>query len=308
MKPRTLIPLVIGLGIGAFAIKMGVDMVRKAGGAQGGTINVLVSAKPIEVASDITESMLTTKPVAKSLAPHDGFTDRKAVVGRVSAMSIASGVPITAGMLAPIGAEPGLRAKIPPGYRAVSISVTEESAVAGFVMPGARVDVFEGDERAASRSRLLLSDVEVGAVGQSMNDVDKDGKTVRITKSVTLFLSPDQVELLPAAKKNLRLALRGTAQPQQMAASPPAPEPGMIDLLSRMLSATGELTAKQGKHRRQRAATERRMLEVVRGGQVEALVFTTTATPGEYKLVSPNNANKWANAIPASSEKSSIRE
>jgi pilus assembly protein CpaB len=304
LKPRTIIPLVIGLGIGIFAIKMGVDMVRKAGGAQGETVAVLVSAKSIEVATDISESMLTTKAVAKALLPRDAFTDRKAVIGRVTAMSIASGVPITAGMLAPIGAEPGLRAKIPAGYRAVSISVTEESAVAGFVMPGARVDVFEGDDKANTRSKLLISDVEIGAVGQSMSDVDKDGKTVRITKSVTLFLRPDQVELLPAGKKNLRLALRGN-EGQVVTNND---RPGMADLLGKALSAMGEAKAKKGKHHKSRKAAPRRTLEVVRGDQVEELVFTATTTPGEYQLVSPAGTNPRVGASPANHAKSSIRE
>jgi hypothetical protein len=35
MKPRTIIPLVVGLGVGFFAIKMVIDMVQKAKGEQG---------------------------------------------------------------------------------------------------------------------------------------------------------------------------------------------------------------------------------------------------------------------------------
>lgn len=304
MKPRTLIPLVIGLGIGVFAIKMGVDMLRKAGAAQGESVNVLMSAKSIDVATNVTEPMLSTKEVPRTLVPRDAFTDRKALLGRVTAMSISAGVPITAAMLAPVGAEPGLRAKIPAGFRAVSISVTEESAVAGFVMPGARVDVFEGDDQTCSRSKLLISDVEVGAAGQSMNDVDKDGKTVRITKSVTLFLRPDQVELLPAGKKNLRLALRGTVTEPQAQNGP-----GLAALFGKALEAKAEPPKpKKSKRHRTKAAPQQRVLEVVRGVQVEQLVFTATDTPGEYRLVPPTDAHPEASAKRPRSAKSSTRE
>jgi len=286
MKPRTLIPLIIGLGVGFFAIKMGIDMVRKAQGAQGDMVGVLMSAKTIEVATPISESMLTTKEVPRSLVPGDAYTDLKAVKGRVTAMSISSGVTITAGMLAPLGSEPGLRAKIPSGYRAVSISATEESSVAGFLMPGARVDVFSAMDKEGSRTQLILSDVEIGAVGQSMSEVDKDGKTVRIAKSVTLFLKPDEVERLPAGKKNLRLALRGTkldggdqddgdggsfwgqvlAEAMKNRATPPAAEPAAPI----------------------RALPKQYVLEVVRGSEVEQLVFEKTGPRGQYQLIGEN--------------------
>lgn len=214
MKPKTVIPMVIGLGVGFFAIKMGVDMVQRARGAQGTEVAVCVSAKQVEVATRLTEGMISTTRVASALVPSNAFTDPKALVGRVTTMTIAPGVPITNGMLAPPGAEPGLRAIIPTGHRAVSVSVTEESAVAGFITPGSRVDVSTVSERDGA-SKLILTDVEVGAVGQSLSEVGSDGKSTRITKSVTLFLEPHEVQVLNAhtagRSNKVRLALRGNA-------------------------------------------------------------------------------------------------
>src|SRR5438477_240997 len=113
MKSKTVVPLVIGLAVGFFAIKMGIDLVQKAKGAQGNEVHVYVSAKTIEAATRITEPMLSTKKVAMSLAPSDAFTLSKDLVGRVTSMTIVPGVPITTAMLAPPGTEPGLRAVIP---------------------------------------------------------------------------------------------------------------------------------------------------------------------------------------------------
>ncbi|MFQ5423296.1 MAG: Flp pilus assembly protein CpaB [Phycisphaerae bacterium] len=217
MKARSIIPLVIGLGVGFFAIKMGIDMVRKARGSQGEMNQVVVARHAIDVASRIEESMVTTVGVPRALVPAGAFTDRKKLIGRVVKMTIPASMTINDSMLAPSGTSPGLAAKIPAGHRAVSVTVNEASAVAGFVMPGARVDVFAADRggRATSfPSRLILADVEVGAVGQSMNELSSDGKTVRMTKSVTLFLKPDQVPLLDAAatRSRIRLALRGQGE------------------------------------------------------------------------------------------------
>ncbi|MCB9853384.1 MAG: Flp pilus assembly protein CpaB [Phycisphaerales bacterium] len=213
MKPKTLIPLVVGLGVGFFAIKMGIDMVKKAKGSQEETFKVVVSAKSIEAAQRITEVMLTTRESSKSLMPRDGFMDVSSLVGRVTKMPVAPGVPITKAMLAPPGSEPGLAATIPAGYRAASVKVTEESAVAGFIMPSSRVDVYSAERDQDGKCRLILSDVEVGAVGQSMSQMGPDGKTAKVSKSVTLFLLPEQVQTLNAAmaqsRGNIRLAMRG---------------------------------------------------------------------------------------------------
>ncbi|HPF38369.1 MAG TPA: Flp pilus assembly protein CpaB [Phycisphaerae bacterium] len=213
MKPKTLIPLVVGLGVGFFAIKMGIDMVKKAKGSQEETYKVVISTKSIEAAQRVTETMLTTRDCSKSLAPKDGFMDVESLVGRVTKMPVAPGVPITKAMLAPPGSEPGLAATIPAGFRAASVKVNEESAVAGFVMPGSRVDVYSAERDEAGKCRLILSDVEVGAVGQSMSQMGPDGKVAKVSKSVTLFLLPEQVQTLNAAmaqsRGNIRLAMRG---------------------------------------------------------------------------------------------------
>lgn len=213
MKPKTLIPLVVGLAVGFFAIKMGIDMVKKAKGSQEESYRVVVSAKSLEAAQRITETMLTTRESSKSLIPPDGFMDVDSLIGRVTKMPVAPGVPITKAMLAPPGSEPGLAATIPSGYRAASVKVTEESAVAGFVMPGSRVDVYTAERDKDGKSRLILADVEVGAVGQSMSQVGPDGKVAKVSKSITLFLLPEQVQTLNAAmaqsRGNLRLAMRG---------------------------------------------------------------------------------------------------
>lgn len=283
MKARTLIPLLVGLGVGFFAIKLGIDKIQEARSNQGDQVEVAVSARSIEVATRIGGSMLSTKSVPQSLLPEDAFTNVEALEGRVTRMSVAKGVPITEGMLAPPGSHPGLRARIPPGFRAVSISVTEESAVAGFVMPGSRVDVYSGGR--SGQSKLILSDVEIGAVGQSLSEVGKDGKTVRMTKSITLFLTPEQVLVLNSyasvGRKNLRLALRG----HQRKLEDPG-EPFWSQILAKALeqkiqpAPDEELPLPKAK-----PAQKHHVVELVRGSEVERFVFVETGVPGQYRPV-----------------------
>jgi pilus assembly protein CpaB len=275
MKPKTVIPLVIGLGVGFFAIKMGFDMVQKAKGSSGDTRSVVVASSTIGVATRITDSMLSTKEVPDALVPSGAYTDLKSLVGRVSKLTIPAGVPINPIMLAPAGSEPGLRALIPPGFRAVSVKVNEASSVAGFVMPGARVDVFAGEAKgkAANHSRLILSDVEIGAVGQSLNEVASDGKTVRVTKSVTLFVRPEQVPVLHAASNKglIQLAMRGDG------------ESNTDNFLTRLLSRATAESADQNEPEPQpvlqpepvkvAVADKRHVVEVLQGAKLERIVF-----------------------------------
>jgi pilus assembly protein CpaB len=249
VKAKTIVPLVLGLGVGAFAVKMGVDMVQKAKGAQGAETLVYVATTEIEVASRVTESMLGTVKTHESIVPTGAFTKKADLIDRVTKMSIPTGVTITDHMLSPPGAEPGLRALIPAGHRAVSVSVTEESAVAGFITPGSRVDVSTVNKKENS-SKQILTDVMVGAVGQSLNEAGNEGQSTRITKSVTLFLKPHEVQILNANNNGfgtaIRLSLRGNSEesnsdfwkdmlanaaqavPQQLPTPEPTPKPKKV--------------------------------------------------------------------------------
>jgi pilus assembly protein CpaB len=243
--------------------------VQRAKGDAGDEAAVLVSSKTIDVATRINEGMVGSTRVSPKLVPRGAFTekDRKALVGRVTAMTIAPGVPITASMLAPPGSEPGLRAIIPQGHRAVSVSVTEDSAVAGFIMPGSRVDVSAMGRDGVSK--VILTDVEVGAVGQSLSEVGSDGKTVRVAKSVTLFVRPEQVGVLhayTASGGRIRLAMRGDRKD--------ATESLWARLLEKAMQAKSE--ALPAKVPARVAMARNHVVDVVRGQEVQRYEFDSS--------------------------------
>ena len=216
MKGKAIIPLVLGLGIGIFAVKMTVDMVKKAKGAQGDMVPVVRAKVDIGATVEINEPMLDVTYVPETLAPKLAFRDVKELIGRVSAQTIPAGSPIVPTSLAPKGTLPGLAARIKEGYRAVAVKVDEQIGVAGWVKPGSRVDVVamlqtRTNGRQETTSRVILQNVEVLAVGQ---DAGTTGDTAAsLTKSVTLLVKPDQVPKLhlAATKGTLRLAMRNQA-------------------------------------------------------------------------------------------------
>jgi Flp pilus assembly protein CpaB len=95
------------------------------------------------------------------------FEDMNQLVGRVVRKDVFSGQPVSEYYLAGNGSAGGLPVVIPPGYRAITIDVTETKGVAGFIKPGDHVDILgtfnfqlpEASQKAISaRSGVLLQD------------------------------------------------------------------------------------------------------------------------------------------------------
>jgi len=215
MKSKALIPLVIGLAVGLVAIKMGLDVVKRAKGAnQGGaSVDIVVAARSIPLATGITDQMVTMVKTPRELAPTGVFSTLSDVVGRVNRAEIPKGAPVTGSVLAPPGTSPGMPSLIPDGFRAVSVKVDEDTQVSGFLQPGCRVDVAavmtaSVGGRRDTISKVILQNVEVAAVGQSL--ASEGSGEANLTRSVTLLVQPRDVPKLhlAASKGKIRLALR----------------------------------------------------------------------------------------------------
>lgn len=101
---------------------------------------LLVAARQLPVGTLLKD--LDIKTVDWPMAiPANAVLKQEDVVGRGVITDIYEGEPILETRLAPKGAGAGLAAIIPPGKRAVAIRVNDVTAVAGFVIPGTRVDI-----------------------------------------------------------------------------------------------------------------------------------------------------------------------
>ena len=88
--------------------------------------------------------------------------------------------------------------------------------VAGFVLPGTRVDVLitldpnPSLNRPETIARTILQNLQVLASGQ-VSQPDQDGKPIKVSV-VTLLVTPDQAELLTLASSQgkVQMALRNT--------------------------------------------------------------------------------------------------
>ncbi|MEO8483186.1 MAG: Flp pilus assembly protein CpaB [Acidobacteriota bacterium] len=138
-----------------------------------------------------------------------GLTKIEEAVGRGVISPVSENEPLTGNNLASKLAGAGLPPTIPQGMRAISVRVNEVIGVAGFVLPGTRVDVMAilQDGNNGSLARVVVSNVQVLATGTKYDqDVAKEGQAIPSTV-VTLLVHPDDAERVGLASNQGQIML-----------------------------------------------------------------------------------------------------
>jgi pilus assembly protein CpaB len=201
----------------AFVVSAGASLLlyrliasRVTANAKQPSAQVIVASRTLELGTLIRESDLRMGDWPGTL-PHGALLRKEDVVGRGVMAAIYDGEPVLESRLAPKGAGAGLAATIPAGMRAVAVRVNEVVGVAGFVVPGMRVDVLisgnpPGAQSSAGMvSRTLLQNIEVLSAGQNFQK-DAEGKPVQV-QVVNLLVTPEQAEILSLASNETRIQL-----------------------------------------------------------------------------------------------------
>src|SRR6478672_6826833 len=102
---------------------------------------VAVAARNLPTGSRITQEDVKLVAWPASNPVPGAFSELKPILDRGLVAAVGENEPVTETKLAPIGSGAGLPPSIPPGMRAISVKVDEVIGVAGFVVPGTRVDV-----------------------------------------------------------------------------------------------------------------------------------------------------------------------
>jgi pilus assembly protein CpaB len=241
MSSRAFIPLIIGFGVGLLALKMGYDYIKKAEGASAnsGYTEILICNADIPMTVEIMPEMIGVAEMPTAVLPAQYFPadQREQVIGRVASVMLSRGMPLSPLSLAAPGTPPGLVVRIPNGLRAIAVKVAEEQQAGGWIVPGAKVDVSAvfsvnrpGARRMETVSRVILQDVEVAAVGQSLGNESEEGGA-KVVKSVTLLVKPADVPKLHLAqtKGKLTFAVRGHRDDSQDGQNASSSESELVD-------------------------------------------------------------------------------
>jgi len=227
------------------------------------TTPVVVVRSDVPVASSLTRAQLKLIDWPAEHVPVGAIHSIEDATGRVARRPLAQGEAVLEASVFSSGAAGGLGAVISEKFRAVSVKVDNVIGVAGFVVPGSRVDVMAtirrvDRERALPYSKAILQDVRVLAVDQKLEEV-KSGDP-ELVNVVTLEVSPAQAEHLiyAAHEGRLQLALRSPGDNIIVAAR----SIGVADVLD------GPVSGKKPIKRRAVASSSTR-IKIIRGTKIE---------------------------------------
>ena len=211
-RSRLLFIGVLALALGAFvSFVVYKNMMSKTNANNEPGAEVIVAANDLQVGSKLMDGDVRQVKVPTSVLPPNYFRNKSQVLGRGVILPVQKGEFILPSKLAAENAGSGLPSLIPPGMRAVSVRVNEVVAVAGFVVPGTRVDVLlTGNPTGGNepQTTTVLENVAVIAAGQKLErNAAGDPQT---TPVITLLVSPDDAQKLTLASSqgHIQLALR----------------------------------------------------------------------------------------------------
>jgi pilus assembly protein CpaB len=169
---------------------------------------LIVAATALPVGVQIKATDVKVVNVPRDRRPTGAFEKIEDVVGRPVISNVLLDEPIVAGRLAERGSGFGLSPVIPAGMRAVAVKVNEVVGVAGFLLPGLRVDVLvtvRPPGEAGARTSTILQNILVVSAGQQIQP-DSSGRAVNVPV-VTLLVTPEQAEILTLAGSEGRVQL-----------------------------------------------------------------------------------------------------
>ena len=174
---------------------------------------VVVAATDLDVGAELTREEIRIIDWPANAVPAGAFSDPKDVIGRGIILPVIQNEPILPMKLASPEAGSGLPPAIPPGLRAVSVRVNEVIGVAGYVLPGTRVDVVAtvnpSGQSTDITTKVVLTNVQVLAAGTKIDRETDKNKPIPVTV-VTLLVDPEEAERLTLASTEgkIQLALR----------------------------------------------------------------------------------------------------
>ena len=177
------------------------------------TTPVVVAAADLQIGAEIKVDDVQVMQFPQGKIPEGSFSNANEVVGRGLIVPVVKNEPILSAKLSSKEAGAGLPPVIPTGMRAVSVRVNEVIGVAGYVLPGTRVDVVATASPTAqfvdTTSKVVLANVQVLTAGTRMEQDTDGGKPMQVTV-VTLLVTPEQAETLALASTEgkIQLALR----------------------------------------------------------------------------------------------------
>ncbi len=233
------IMLIIGAMIIALGSAFGVNQMMRgssapeARAAATGEIvgpKVLVATRALPVGTILTADALRFQPWPEDLVkPDQYYTEGQSQISNLASsvvrVAVTAGAPVTKGALVDPQDRGFLAAALGAGMRAVTVPLSADQGVAGFVFPGDRVDLLltlelqddENEKIKLYTTETIVRNLRVLAVDQRTTPTDENGaSTPTVYATVTLETTPRIAESIAVARTTgtVSLALRSIADTQ----------------------------------------------------------------------------------------------
>lgn len=240
MSGRTLMVAALALvcGLGAAG---GIFWLRRQPAATSlvETRPLIFATVDIQRGETIKEAMIELRQIPVDQVTTPGMSDVTEVVDRSAHIPMLKGDVVSDAKLSPKGSGAGMASLIKPGMRAFTIQTPSlSSSLAGFLLPGNRVDVLftvtssggPDDPAGGATTSTLLMDVEILAVHTTVDTPAANKIDPKEALSVTLLVKPQEAALLDLGqnKGTLHLSLRNPNDKGNDRAKPAR----MVDILA----------------------------------------------------------------------------
>jgi pilus assembly protein CpaB len=227
-----LIVLSLAFALGAAWVARGWMQARLNGSKADPGMQVVVAATDIPFGINVQGRHLRVITLPQGAPIGDHFSKPEEVVGLVALQKVLAGEILLKQQFAKQASGSTLAALLPSRMRAITVPVNDVVGVAGFLLPGNRVDVVEArvvNQRAVTDT--VLRNLEVLAVDQTDS---RDKSSPVLVRAVTVEVTPPQAEILVKAmtegkiQLTLRSPLAAADDYTPPVAQPPPPVPKRV--------------------------------------------------------------------------------
>jgi pilus assembly protein CpaB len=174
---------------------------------------VVVAARDLSLGTVLTAEDVKLVGWPGGLLPEGYSSSVEEVLGRGVIYNVVLNEPLISSKIAVKEAGGGLPIVIPEGMRGVSVRVDDVISIAGFVVPGTRVDVMVTLDQGSQSNpvtKIVLQNIPVLTSGQVIEQT-VNGEPIQVTV-LTMLVTPEDAEelVLAATRGRIQLALRNT--------------------------------------------------------------------------------------------------
>jgi len=229
-----LVTLSIVMGIGAAWMARNWLAQQSGPVAEVEMATVIAADIGIPFATKVEARHLREMNMPAEFAPPGSYRSLEDVVGKITVQEIVTGEILMSERFVDHEDGSTLAAIVTEKMRAVTVRVDDVIGVAGFLLPGNRVDVLASRREQNRRATIetILRAIKVLAVDQTAATEENEPIIVR---AVTLEVTPEEAEVLVKAKEEgtIQLTLRNPleeleAEPEVVVEAKPAPAPAPV--------------------------------------------------------------------------------